>query len=148
MSCAIKSRTLPSKFAPGIEEPIVSDDFGFVYGFLLALTGDGFSDRELEFYADSLKKELSLVEGVTRVESRGVQPQAIYVDVSDQNLNQLGISAATVVDTLSQQNIVVESRHERFAPGDMVFCSSGWQDYCLLKPDEVPMYAPEVFPRG
>jgi len=97
------------KLPPGVETPSVFDDFGFVYGFVLALTGDGFSPRELEFYADTLKKEISLVKGVTRVELWGVQPQVIYVDVREQTLNELGISAATILDTLKQQNMVVDA---------------------------------------
>ncbi|MGA8164628.1 MAG: efflux RND transporter permease subunit [Waddliaceae bacterium] len=97
------------KLPPGVETPVVTDDFGFVYGFVLALTGDGFSARELELYADTLKKELSLVKGVTRIELWGVQPQVIYVDIREQTLNKLGVSGATIVDTLKQQNMVVDA---------------------------------------
>ncbi len=104
-----KIRDARNDLPPGVEKPVVSDDFGFVYGFLLALTGDGFSYREMEFYADALKKELSLIKGVTRVDLWGVQPQVVYVDVSEQKINELGISAATVIDTLSKQNMVVDA---------------------------------------
>lgn len=94
---------------PGAQAPIVSDDFGFVYGFVLALTGDGFDYRELEYYADALKKEISLIKGVSRVDLWGVQPQVVYLDISDQKLNEIGVSGATIVDTLKQQNIVVDA---------------------------------------
>ena len=65
---------------PGVGKPDVSDDFNFVYGFVLALTGSGFSYKEMEDYADELKKELSLVKGVARVELWGVQNKVIYLD--------------------------------------------------------------------
>ena len=58
--------TLP----PGAGTPIVIDDFSFVYGFVLAVTGDGLSYAELERYVKSIKKDLSLVPGVSRVELR------------------------------------------------------------------------------
>lgn len=99
------------KLPPGTEKPIVVDDFGFVYGFLIGLTGDGYSDRELERYAEGLKKDLSLVDGVSRVELWGVQPQAIYVDVAETQLAQLGISLNTVLNTLKTQNLVTDSGH-------------------------------------
>jgi len=104
-----KAADAAKELPPGAGPPLVMDDYGFVYGFLLALTGDGFSDRELEQYADAVKKELSLVKGVTRVELWGVQPQAVYVEISEQKLNELGISGATMARTLSEQNIVVDA---------------------------------------
>ena len=44
------------------------DDFGDVYGFLLGVVADGFGYADLERYVDGLRKELSLVKGVARVE--------------------------------------------------------------------------------
>lgn len=104
-----KVRDVTPKLPPGVKTPIVGDDFGFVYGFFLALTGDGFSERELEQYADSIKKELSLVEGVTRIALWGVQPQVIYVDLSEQKLKELGVSGDTIIQQLQEQNIVVNA---------------------------------------
>ena len=104
-----KIRDASIDLPPGVEQPKVIDDFGYVYGFVLALTGDGFEPRELEYYADALKKELSLIKGVARVDLWGVQPQAIYVDVSEQKLKELGVSGTTIIDTLRKQNMVVDS---------------------------------------
>ena len=64
------------QFPPGVGEPRVVDDFGDVYGFLLGVVADGFSYADLERYVDGLRKELSLVKGVARVEVWGVQPNA------------------------------------------------------------------------
>ncbi len=94
---------------PGVSEPSVGDDFGDVYGFLLAMTGEGFTPAEIEDYADSMKKELSLVPGVARVELWGVQKRCIYLDVSQTQLSQLGISLETLQSTLVSQNLVVDS---------------------------------------
>jgi multidrug efflux pump subunit AcrB len=94
---------------PGAGEPEVSDDFGDVYGFLLAVSGDGFTYAELENYVDTIKKELSLVEGVSRVELWGQQSRCIYIDVQETQLSQLGITLEQIADTLAQQNVVVDS---------------------------------------
>ncbi len=90
-------------------QPEIIDDFSFVYGFVLSLTGDGYSYEELETYADDLKKELSLVEGVSRAELWGVQPKVIYIDISDAQLAGLGITEESIISTLSQQNFVLNA---------------------------------------
>ena len=94
---------------PGCGTPVVADDFGDVYGFLLAITGNGFTYAEMEDYADAIKKELSLVEGASRVELWGEQTRCIYIDVQETQLAQLGLSLETIEDTLAQQNLVVDS---------------------------------------
>ncbi len=94
---------------PGCGTPSVGDDFGDVYGFLLAVTGDGFSYDELENHVDEIKKELSLVQGVARVELWGVPTRCIYIDVSEARLSQLGLTMEDIQRTLSEQNLVINS---------------------------------------
>jgi len=94
---------------PGAEEPIVVDDFSFVYGFVLAVTGDGYSHAELEEYVKAIRKELSLVPGVARVETWGLQPKVIYLDASEQELVELGVTVEDFVATLALQNKVVSA---------------------------------------
>lgn len=104
-----KIRDLEANLPPGAGRPIIGDDFGDVFGFQLALTGDGFSYSELERYAKELKKEISLVAGVARVDLWGVQSKVIYLDVSQTQLTQLGLSEASIASTLSTQNSVVDA---------------------------------------
>ncbi len=94
---------------PGAGEPDIADDFGFVYGFLLAVTSSGFSYAQLEEFSKHLKKELSVVSGVSRVSLWGVQDRVVYVDVSQQQLSQLGLTQEVLRDTLSQQNMVIDA---------------------------------------
>ena len=111
-----KIRDLKPLLPPGAATPKVADDFSFVYGFVLAMTGDGYTYAQLEAYAKALKKELSLVKGfgaqnwgVSRVELWGVQPKVVYVDVSEAQLSELGLTAEDVFATLQQQNMVVNA---------------------------------------
>jgi len=104
-----KIREVESSLPPGVQRPMVNDDFGDVYGHILALTGDGFSYAELEEYAKHLKKELSLVEGVAKVIFWGEQKKVIYIDTSETQLSQLGLSSANLEATLHYQNVVVDS---------------------------------------
>ena len=97
------------QFPPGVGEPRVVDDFGDVYGFLLGVVADGFSEADLERYVDGLRKELSLVKGVARVEVWGVQPECIYLDVSQSRLANAGVSVDQIRNTVQQQNLVVDA---------------------------------------
>jgi multidrug efflux pump subunit AcrB len=87
----------------------VGDDFGDVYGLLLAVTGDGYSYAQLKSYVNDLKKELSLVPGMARVALWGAQDRRIYLDASPAQLAQLGISEASLQRTVAQQNAVAEA---------------------------------------
>jgi multidrug efflux pump subunit AcrB len=102
-------RDIIPQFPPGVAKPIIMDDFSFVFGFVLAVTGDGYTYSELEAYAKSIRKELSVVPGVARADLWGVQPKVIYLDVSEAQLSELLITAEDVIATLATQNMVVEA---------------------------------------
>ncbi len=104
-----KVRDVRKLLPPGAGAPEILDDFSFVYGFVLAVTGEGFSYAELERYVKAIKKELSLVEGVSRVELWGAQSKVIYLDASDQALTELGVTEETFLATLTTQNAVVDA---------------------------------------
>lgn len=101
-------RDITADLPPGVHTPEVTDDFSFVYGFVLAVTGDGFSYEELEDHANDLKKELSLTPGISRVELWGVQPRVVYVDIDRTQLAQTRLTPAAVASTLHIQNSVVD----------------------------------------
>ena len=63
-----KIRDIHATLPPGTSTPQVFDDFSFVYGFVLAITGEGFSYAQLEDYVKAIRKELNLVPGVSRAE--------------------------------------------------------------------------------
>jgi multidrug efflux pump subunit AcrB len=97
--------TLP----PGAGKPKIGDDFGFVFGFLLAVSSDGYSYAELERYVKDMRKELSVVRGVARVDLWGVQEKRIYLDVSTAQLSELGLTPEQIMQTLQSQNLVVDA---------------------------------------
>jgi multidrug efflux pump subunit AcrB len=94
---------------PGAQAPQVADDFGDVYGFLFAVVGDGYNYAELKEFVDGIKKELSLIKGVAKVELWGEQSECIYIDVSQARLANLGLTMEDIQNTLSQQNLVVNA---------------------------------------
>jgi multidrug efflux pump subunit AcrB len=135
-----KIRDVSGQLPPGVGESIISDDFGDVFGFQLAVIGDGYSYAQLEQYAKDIKKELSIVEGVSRVDLWGVQERVIYLDVAQSQLAELGLSDASIENTLRTQNMVVDagsvdvqSRRYRVAPTGQ-FDSPGDIGNLLVRP--------------
>ena len=104
-----KVRDIRGSLPPGALTPNVIDDFSFVYGFVLAVTGDGFSYAELEEYVKAIRKELGLVNGVARVETWGLQPKVIYLDGTEERLVELGVTVEDFILTLEVQNMVVDA---------------------------------------
>ncbi|MGI9249153.1 MAG: efflux RND transporter permease subunit [Woeseiaceae bacterium] len=94
---------------PGVLDPDIGDDFSFVFGFVLAMTGEGYSYAELEEYAKALRKELNSVPGIARSSLWGVQPRVVYLDVSEAQLASLNISKEDILATLALQNMVVRA---------------------------------------
>lgn len=94
---------------PGSGTPRVVDDFGFVFGFLLAVTGDGFDYAELEDIGEKIQKQLYLVPNVSRIDLWGVQQRVINLEISNKMLSELRISPQTLQSLLVRQNMVVDA---------------------------------------
>lgn len=94
---------------PGVGAPKVVDDFGFVFGFFLAITGEGFSHAELEDTAENIQKQLYLVPNIARIDLWGTQQRVINLDISNQKLSELRLSPQTIHSLLIKQNMVVDA---------------------------------------
>ena len=95
-------RALP----PGAGAPIVNDDFSDVYALFFAVTGEGYTDKQLQDYVDSLRRELVLVPGVAKTATLAEKSEAIFVEISNERLAQYGVSAEKALQVLQKQNIV------------------------------------------
>ena len=101
----------------GVIGPVVDDEFGDVFGFIIGLTGPDFSYRELKTIADELRDELLLIPDAAKVEISGGQEQRVFVDYSNARLAGAGISPPQLKQALEARNIVqpggeVRSRYE------------------------------------
>ena len=108
-----KLKDMEHKLPPGALPPQVIDDFGDVYGVYLALTGEGYTYRDLKDIADELKKQLVLVDGVRKVTIGGAQNEVAYLEVSRATAGELGISLEQVANVLEAQNVVVDAGRVR-----------------------------------
>ncbi|MEP7281214.1 MAG: efflux RND transporter permease subunit [Rubrivivax sp.] len=94
--------TLPN----GVIGPVFNDDFGDVYGTLYALSADGFSRDELRVFAETARQQLLRVPDVAKVVLFGVQPEKVFVEVSQARLAQLGLDMNQVIGQIGAQNAV------------------------------------------
>jgi len=80
-----------------------------VFGFLIGINADGYSYAELDEYVKVVRKELQVVKDVARVDTWGVQPRRVYLEVSETQLSQLGITGEQIRNTLRLQNLVIDA---------------------------------------
>ncbi|MBW8191736.1 efflux RND transporter permease subunit [Neiella marina] len=95
-----------AQLPPGASTPLVNDDFGDVFGMLLAFTGKGYSYKELNDYVDFVKRELEVIPGVGKINLAGVLSEQVFIEISYKKLSALGISPDTIYALLNQQNAV------------------------------------------
>lgn len=95
--------SLPS----GVMGPYINDRFDDVYGSIYAVTGDGFSYEEKRKYAENIRRRLTGVEDVQKVELLGVQKQEIYVEMDQNKLASFGMKPSDVFAMLQQQGAMM-----------------------------------------
>lgn len=111
------------QFPPGVQAPLVNDDFGDVYGYFFVIHGKDYTNSELRNYADQLRRDLVLVPGVAKVAVAGVEQEEIRIALSTSKMTAYGMTPQRVADLLSRNNSVanagtlrVDSESIRFHP--------------------------------
>ncbi len=108
------------RLPPGAGPSLVNDDFGDVFGIYYAITGEGYSYKEIYEYAKLLQRELLVAKDVKRIALYGVQNEAIYIKMRREKMAQLGISPQNIFDALRAKNIAASSGNltlgEEFIP--------------------------------
>lgn len=104
-----KINDLQGQLPPSVEEPLIIDEFGDVYGMFLAITGEGYSYDELADYTDYLRRELVLVPGVGKVTISGRRLEQIFIEVDRAKLAGTDYSMSDMRNLLSTQNLVTDA---------------------------------------
>lgn len=101
-----KLNDLQPSLPPGIGPVQINDDFGDVFGIFLALTGEGFDYRTLEDHADFLRRELVLVEGVSKVNIGGKHQQQIVVEIDRNRMAAMQVSPQMIQVAINSQSLI------------------------------------------
>ncbi len=97
------ARDLPE----GVIGPFVNDEFGDVFGVVMAITGEGFTNAELKTVADQVRDELLRLSEVAKVEIYGTQDERIFVEYSHARLARYGLTPQMLVGVLQARNIII-----------------------------------------
>ena len=97
-----------NEFPPGVlRTEIIRHRTDRVLTLLLAITGDGYSYKQLEDYAETIKDELRLIQEVRLVEIEGAQRQEVRISVDIDKLAGYGISILDVADRIKAANLAI-----------------------------------------
>lgn len=98
---------ISSDLPEGTAGPFVNDDFGRVSVATIAMTGDGFTMREMRDAAMHLQDKIGAMDSVSKVLVMGVQSERIYMEINATRLSQYGFSFKELVRQLKSQNVVL-----------------------------------------
>ena len=93
----------------GVVGPFVNSDFGDVAIATIAITGEGFSLREMKDVAEDFRKKLYQLAGVAKVELFGVQDERIWLEIDTRKLASVGVQLNALIKDLQGQNVVLPS---------------------------------------
>ncbi|RIH65777.1 efflux RND transporter permease subunit [Mariniphaga sediminis] len=96
-----------AKLPEGARTPLVYDDFGDVYGMFYAMTGDGYSYKEMSKMAQFIKREMLAIKGVARVEIFGEQQPVTEIVFNPAKMGELGVYPFQVIAALQAENTPV-----------------------------------------
>jgi multidrug efflux pump subunit AcrB len=91
----------------GAQGPFFNDEFGDTFGIIYALTGDGFSQREMRDYAEKIRTQLFRVPEIKKIDLVGAQDEKIYIEFSPGVVSNLGIDANEIARAIQAPNQVL-----------------------------------------
>ena len=87
--------------------PTVNDEFGDVFGTIIAITGDGFDYRSLREIADEVRNELLFIPEAAKVDIVGAQDERVFVEYDNARLAEFGLSPIQLQQALQARNIIL-----------------------------------------
>ncbi len=99
-----KINDVSGELPPGAMEPTVVDDFGDVYGMFYALTGDGYSQDQLNDYARFVQRELLTASQVGKIILFGDRTECVDLIINYAKLSELGVNPGVIIGALNAQS--------------------------------------------
>ena len=102
----MSERLKRSELHPDAWEPVIIRDPAETRAKLAAVAGDKYSYAELDNFSDLIGRTLQGAPEVSKIERRGVLPQTVYLDYSQDRLAAYGLRPADLSKVLSARNII------------------------------------------
>jgi len=120
-----RMKDLAPDLPPGTIGPLVNDEFGLVAVATIALWSEGFGMDEMRDTAWDIRDRLYELEGIRKIELWGVHEQRIFLEYSSAKLAQLGVSIEDIIQTLTNQNIILPGGRYDVSGEDLIIEPSG-----------------------
>ncbi len=92
---------------------------------LSSVAGDKYSYKELDDFTDLIARTLQGAPQVAKVERRGVLPEQIFLDYSQERLAEYGVQPSNLKDLLGARNITLPAGQLEVGPKNILFEPSG-----------------------
>ena len=92
------------KLPQGVLGPFINDEYSDVTFALYTLQADGLPLPLLTREVETIRQKLLHVSGVKKVDIFGERPERIFVEIANERLANLGVSAYQILDALQKQN--------------------------------------------
>jgi multidrug efflux pump subunit AcrB len=92
---------------------------------LMAVAGDRYSYRELDDFTDLIARTVQGAPEVAKVDRKGVLPEQIYLDYSQERLAEYGVTPSNLKDTLGARNITLPGGSIEVGPKNILIDPSG-----------------------
>lgn len=98
------------------EEPTVNDQYGEVYGMLIAINGQDIPMYELKDKAEFLRDEIKKIAYCGKVELWGTQKQRVFIEFPNAGFAEYDLSPLALIQAIQRQNTVTPSGHVIIGP--------------------------------
>ncbi len=98
-------------------EPNVTTDLAVNPQFIIALSGEDYSQEDLVTYAEEIKESVLAVDGVERIDIEGQLDKQVNVVVDIDDLNLYNISIENIADLMKAQNLSIPSGSIQYESG-------------------------------
>src|SRR6202166_4097508 len=121
----LSERLKRSELHPDAWELAIIRDPSETRGKLASVAGDKYSYAELDNFSDLIGRTLQGGAEVSKVKTRGVLPQAVYLDYSQDRLAAYGLRPADLSKVLSARNIIAPGGNIETADRKVALIPSG-----------------------
>ncbi len=92
---------------PQNTNPFLDDDgVGDVYGIVVGLSSDGYSEAEMKEYADDIKDAFIKLPDAAKVELGGEQEERVFIEYDNAVLKEYGLSSSKLQSVINSVNIL------------------------------------------
>ena len=121
----IKERLHRAEIHPDAWQAVIIRDPQETIAKLSAVAGDRYSYRELDDFTDLIARTVQGAPEVAKVERKGVLPEQIYLDYSQERLVEYGVKPADLKNILGARNATLPAGSLEVGPQDILINPSG-----------------------